>query len=245
MNQPDLGKKIAELRKAKGYTQEELVEKCNLSVRTLQRIESGEVTPRSYTIKIIFANLDYNFNDSSEITFSKFSKTGFIIIQRLEQLYRYVLDLFNLKTNKMKKISILSIMFCAIILGLFAICTESKAQKAEKAIKAIEDLQDKSNKWINKGQIDSVLTLYRSDASVIPSCPSLVEIREMMKSAIDGGYKLIDFKTLSISVGDSIAVQKYYDVYEYQGATYKQKGMTEWRLTKGKWLIVNDIMVNY
>jgi len=36
MNQPDLGKKIAELRKAKGLTQEELVEKCNLSVRTLQ-----------------------------------------------------------------------------------------------------------------------------------------------------------------------------------------------------------------
>ena len=55
MNQPDLGKKIAELRKAKGFTQEELVEKCNLSVRTLQRIESGEVTPRSYTVKIIFA----------------------------------------------------------------------------------------------------------------------------------------------------------------------------------------------
>lgn len=59
MKQPDLGKKIAELRKAKGYTQEELVEKCNLSVRTLQRIEAGEVTPRSYTIKVIFASLDY------------------------------------------------------------------------------------------------------------------------------------------------------------------------------------------
>jgi transcriptional regulator with XRE-family HTH domain len=47
MKQPDLGKRIAELRKAKGLTQEELVQKCHLSVRTLQRIESGEVTPRS------------------------------------------------------------------------------------------------------------------------------------------------------------------------------------------------------
>ena len=245
MNQPDLGKKIAELRKAKGFTQEELVEKCNLSVRTLQRIESGEVTPRSYTIKTIFAALDYTIYDSSENLANRFSKTGFVFSNWLEQLYRYVFDLFNLKTNTMKKITILSITLFAVLLGLFALCSESKAQKTEKAIKAIENLQDKSNKWINKGQIDSVLTLYRSDASVIPSCPSLIEIREMMQSAIDGGYKLIDFKTLSISVADSIAVQKYYDVYEYQGATYKQKGMTEWRLTKGKWLIVNDIMVNY
>jgi transcriptional regulator with XRE-family HTH domain len=245
MNQPDLGKKVAELRKAKGFTQEELVEKCNLSVRTLQRIESGEVTPRSYTIKSIFAALDYTVYDSIERTNNKFSKTGFIVSNWLEQFYRYVFDLFNLKTNTMKKLSILSVTFVAIIISLFALSSESKAQKADKAIKAIEDLQNKSNKWINDGQIDSVLTLYRADASVIPSCPSKIEIRQMMKSAIDGRYKLIDFKTLSISVGDSIALQKYYDVYEYQGTTYKQKGMTEWRLTKDKWLIVNDIMVNY
>ena len=54
MNQPELGKKISELRKSKGLTQDELVIICNLSVRTLQRIESGEVTPRSYTVKAIF-----------------------------------------------------------------------------------------------------------------------------------------------------------------------------------------------
>lgn len=58
MVQPNLGKKMAEMRKAKGFTQEELAEKCNINVRTLQRIESGEVTPRSYTAKVIFAALD-------------------------------------------------------------------------------------------------------------------------------------------------------------------------------------------
>jgi transcriptional regulator with XRE-family HTH domain len=62
MKQPDLGKKISELRKAKGLTQEELVEKCNISVRTLQRIETGEVMPRSYTIKTILAALDYDLS---------------------------------------------------------------------------------------------------------------------------------------------------------------------------------------
>jgi transcriptional regulator with XRE-family HTH domain len=139
MNQPDLGKKIAELRKAKGLTQEELVEKCNLNVRTLQRIESGEVTPRSYTIKAIFTALDYNIYDSNEIAFSRFRKTGFIISSRLEQLYRYSLDLFNLKTNTMKKITILSVMGCAIVFGLFLLCNESKAQKENKADSKVPD----------------------------------------------------------------------------------------------------------
>ncbi|WPR73692.1 helix-turn-helix transcriptional regulator [Algoriphagus sp. NG3] len=57
MKQPELGKKISEMRQAKGLTQEELVEKCNLNVRTIQRIEAGEVTPRSYTIKALFEAL--------------------------------------------------------------------------------------------------------------------------------------------------------------------------------------------
>jgi transcriptional regulator with XRE-family HTH domain len=67
MKQPELGKKISELRKDKGLTQEELVDKCNISVRTLQRIESGEVTPRSYTVKTILAALEYDLNKMSDL----------------------------------------------------------------------------------------------------------------------------------------------------------------------------------
>lgn len=66
MKQPELGRKIAELRKAKGLTQEELVEICNISVRTIQRIETGEVTPRSYTVKTILSALDYDLEKISE-----------------------------------------------------------------------------------------------------------------------------------------------------------------------------------
>tara|TARA_R110002050_G_scaffold286123_1_gene436447 strand:- start:58 stop:840 length:783 start_codon:yes stop_codon:yes gene_type:complete len=58
MEQPELGKKILELRKANGLTQEELVARCNINVRTIQRIEAGEVTPRGHTIRSIFAALD-------------------------------------------------------------------------------------------------------------------------------------------------------------------------------------------
>jgi transcriptional regulator with XRE-family HTH domain len=58
MEQPELGKLIADLRKKKGLTQEELVELCNINVRTIQRIEAGEVNPRSYTIKNILEALE-------------------------------------------------------------------------------------------------------------------------------------------------------------------------------------------
>lgn len=63
MQQPELGHKIQNWRKAQGLTQEELVEKCNLNVRTLQRIEAGEVLPRSYTIKSILEVLNVDFSE--------------------------------------------------------------------------------------------------------------------------------------------------------------------------------------
>lgn len=81
MKQPQLGKKISELRKAKGLTQEELVEKCNLNVRTIQRIESGEVTPRSYTVKALFEALDYQWEGV---------KNGFVDEERKVPTYLYL-----------------------------------------------------------------------------------------------------------------------------------------------------------
>jgi len=57
MRQPELGQQLAQLRQEKNMTQEELVEACNVSVRTIQRIESGEVTPRVSTVKILVAAL--------------------------------------------------------------------------------------------------------------------------------------------------------------------------------------------
>ncbi|WP_394973920.1 helix-turn-helix domain-containing protein [uncultured Croceitalea sp.] len=78
MQQPQLGLKITELRKQKGFTQEELVEQCNINVRTLQRIESGEVSPRSYTIKTILSALDYDYETLQEIDQVQESKLSVI-----------------------------------------------------------------------------------------------------------------------------------------------------------------------
>ena len=61
MNQPDLGLKVSELRQQKGLTQEQLAERCEVSARTIQRIESGEVDPRAYTLHCLGEALDFDF----------------------------------------------------------------------------------------------------------------------------------------------------------------------------------------
>lgn len=94
MEQPELGQIIIELRNKKGLTQEELVKKCNINVRTLQRIESGEVNPRKHTIKLIFDALDYNVNN-------KFSLKK----QLLSKYFESMINEFNnqiLNKNQMK-----------------------------------------------------------------------------------------------------------------------------------------------
>ncbi|MCH7965704.1 MAG: helix-turn-helix domain-containing protein [Bacteroidetes bacterium] len=53
MIQPEIGIKIAELRRQKGLTQEDLAYRSHLNVRSIQRIELGEVTPRFSTLKLL------------------------------------------------------------------------------------------------------------------------------------------------------------------------------------------------
>jgi transcriptional regulator with XRE-family HTH domain len=49
---------VLEGRKRKGLTQEELAGLTGITVRTIQRIESGETTPRAYTLKAIAGALE-------------------------------------------------------------------------------------------------------------------------------------------------------------------------------------------
>jgi uncharacterized Tic20 family protein/DNA-binding Xre family transcriptional regulator len=65
MNQPDLGLKVSELRQQKGLTQEQLAEQCEVSPRTIQRIESGEVDPRAYTLHCLGNALEFDFGEEN------------------------------------------------------------------------------------------------------------------------------------------------------------------------------------
>ncbi len=159
MQQPKLGKKIAYNRKIKGLTQEELVAKCNLSVRTLQRIETGKATPRIYTIKLIFEALELDFE-----SFNQVSSEGntLSIIHLLEKFY----NLFNLKTLSIKKIFTLSLLISTIVFGLFTTMQKNKNQ----------DITDKTNRngeskniinitdlKINEGDFSCINCFYDND----------------------------------------------------------------------------------
>lgn len=51
MEHSELSKRVKEFRTRKGLTQELLAENAGLSLRTVQRIENGEVVPRGDTLK--------------------------------------------------------------------------------------------------------------------------------------------------------------------------------------------------
>lgn len=56
------GEKIRKGRLAKGYTQVKLSELTNVSLRSIQRIESGEVKPRTDTLNLLAAQLEINID---------------------------------------------------------------------------------------------------------------------------------------------------------------------------------------
>ena len=58
MKQPELGKRLNEIRTQKRITQKELSDLCSVDIRTIQRIEAGEVEPRMSTLKILAAALE-------------------------------------------------------------------------------------------------------------------------------------------------------------------------------------------
>lgn len=102
MNQPDLGLKVAELRQQRGFTQEQLAENCEVNPRTIQRIESGVVDPRSYTLQCLSRELEFDFfkddnkNDSLWLVVLHFSSIIPLLI--------IPLSLWSWKKNQSSKI---------------------------------------------------------------------------------------------------------------------------------------------
>jgi len=83
MKQPALGIKIAEGRIKNSMTQKELADLCNIDIRTIQRIEAGEVVPRMYTLKLLSTALgllpDYLIGEPENIKrFNSKTRTAFI-----------------------------------------------------------------------------------------------------------------------------------------------------------------------
>lgn len=113
-NKMKTGLLIKELRIKKGLTQEELAELTELSARTIQRIENGEVDPRAYTLQMIAKALDVDFSlfvkdeaeenqDSQKI--GKKNSAALIHLSGLLPLIFPTLILWNHKKDKTKELS--------------------------------------------------------------------------------------------------------------------------------------------
>jgi transcriptional regulator with XRE-family HTH domain len=138
MKQPALGKRISELRKEQGMTQEELVAKCNINVRTIQRIEAGEVNPRSYTIKIILdvlgedyftkepqESLLFTTKDFNKLTLAWIFGIVYFLISFIEtaaDFYQFTEDISFFNKALYVSIKIIStISFALFFLGFYTI----------------------------------------------------------------------------------------------------------------------------
>ncbi len=247
MKQPETGKKISELRKEKGLTQAELAEKCKISVRTIQRIESAEVEPRYYTLKIIFSCLGYDF---SQLNGSSSSYRVFQGIQELKRsTYLYLKDLFNLKTNTMKKILILSVPFLALAtVLLFSFNFETYGQGSKEMT---ESFQKASSNYdflnsFNNGKLDIIIEQYTDDACMMPDqAPTLYNKQEIARYWNDlyaSGLRFSDIKSAEQIVDRTIAVDRgSWAVKINQDVTINGTYLIQWRFKDGEWKIENEM----
>ena len=68
---------VKDKRQILGYTQKEVSEISHISLRSIQRIEKGEVMPRMHTLKLLANCLDFSLdtiNDTHSVTSKRFNK---------------------------------------------------------------------------------------------------------------------------------------------------------------------------
>lgn len=185
MEQLNFAAKLIEIRKAKGLTQEEVAEKCKITVRTIQRIESGIVKPRAFTIKIISDSLGFDFFDTSVSNHSTnaISQNAY---SKKAAITWWIKDLFNLKTKPMKKVSILATSFVMAGAALFILTSKLSAQPENKKSFNSITIQLSEDKTIDRIEVvfSSRLTF-----------DSLVYIKNNLKSkGITINYRKIEFE---------------------------------------------------
>lgn len=88
-----IGTKITQLRKQKALSQENLAELSKVNVRTIQRIENNETTPRGATLKLICDALGVTPDEI--INFEKTEDHTFLIWLHLSVMLGYVMPLGN------------------------------------------------------------------------------------------------------------------------------------------------------
>nr|WP_321222442.1 helix-turn-helix domain-containing protein [uncultured Psychroserpens sp.] len=90
----EIGKKIKEIRKKKGLSQEELADSAKVNLRTIQRIENNESEPRGRTLNLICDVLDSNVEDI--LDYGKQPNTSYLTIFHLSVLVFLAIPVGNI-----------------------------------------------------------------------------------------------------------------------------------------------------
>ncbi|NOX86968.1 MAG: DUF4870 domain-containing protein [Chlorobi bacterium] len=90
----EIGKKIKEVRKKKGFSQEELSDAAGVNLRTIQRIENNESEPRGKTLYLICEVLGINIEDV--LNYGKETDTNYLIFFHLSVLSFLVIPVGNI-----------------------------------------------------------------------------------------------------------------------------------------------------
>ena len=111
MKNKDLAKRVKELRKRRGISQELLAENSGLSLRTVQRIENGETQPTGDSIKRLSSALNVTPNelidwriieDNNVLLLLNLSQLGFIAFPLLGILIPLII--WTSKKDKIKDV---------------------------------------------------------------------------------------------------------------------------------------------
>ena len=94
MTQNELGKRVAEERVKRGMSQEDLAAEALLSLRTIQRIESGQTSPRGDTLKRLAAALKVPVEDLMDRDLEE--DANLVVLMNLAQLSFLVFPLFGM-----------------------------------------------------------------------------------------------------------------------------------------------------
>ena len=90
----EIGKKIKDVRKRKGLSQEELAESAKVNLRTIQRIENNESEPRGKTLNLICDVLGINAEDI--LDYGKQTDKSYLIIFHLSVIVFLAIPIGNI-----------------------------------------------------------------------------------------------------------------------------------------------------
>ena len=118
---------VKERRTAKGYTQKELADISNISIRSIQRIENGEVVPRMYTLKTLAECLDFsldllNKEEKDDMQISAGNRSRKVILSAGSGFLLFFLALaFLAQSANFPETGFEFLLYCAFIVFLYTI----------------------------------------------------------------------------------------------------------------------------